>query len=56
MTLMSGVEVPPFPRTQAGDLARRLIPLTAALLAGLQTSRSEALLRPPEPARRRPGT
>lgn len=32
-----------------GDLARRLIPWTAALLAGgFETSRSEALLRPPD--------
>jgi hypothetical protein len=43
------VGIPPFPRIRAGDLARRLIPWTAALLAGgFETSRGEALLRPPD--------
>src|SRR5260370_31623765 len=43
------VGIPPFPRICIGDLARRLIPWTAALLAGgFETSRGEALLRPPD--------
>jgi hypothetical protein len=43
------VGIPPFPPVCVGDLARRLIPWTAALLAGgFETSRGEALLRPPD--------
>ena len=43
------VGIPPFPPICVGDLARRLIPWTAALLAGgFETSRGEALLRPPD--------
>ena len=43
------VGIPPFPRMWVGNLARGLIPWTAALLAGgFETSRSEALFRPPD--------